>query len=184
MLDILKDYGSFDKYPYFNLKDTYYLQFNFLPQLFELYEDAKKVFNKFDESKIIDIEFMKKKLNSDNINWENFKFEKKVLPDGLKEFIYDFGIPEKTPLCRYALFFTDDNNIHQYFTLEKKPSHLSNYLKNKISTSTNRAQLSCRKLSDSYFKDTGFKAGKSTINNILRKELGYRYLKTTFKIIF
>ena len=120
MLDILKDYGSFDKYPYFNLKDTYYLQFNFLPQLFELYEDAKKVFNKFDESKIIDIEFMKKKLNSDNINWENFKFEKKVLPDGLKEFIYDFGIPEKTPLCRYALFFTDDNNIHQYFTLEKK----------------------------------------------------------------
>ena len=120
MLDILNDYGSLDKYLHFTLKDAYYLQFNFLPDLFELYEDAKKVFNKFDESKIIDIEFMKKKLNSDNINWENFKFEKKVLPGGLKEFIYDFGIPEKTPLCRYALFFTDDNKIHQYFTLEKK----------------------------------------------------------------
>ena len=74
--------------------------------------------------------------------------------------------------------------IKIYFSLEKKPSHLSAYLKNKIMTSTNRARLSCRKLSESYFKDTGFIAGKTTVNKVLRKELGYHYLRTTIKTNF
>ena len=100
-------------------KEIYYLQFKFLPQLFELYEDAKKIFNKFDESKIINIEFMKKHIDNEHIDWSNFKFEKKVLQNNLKEFIYDFGEPKSFPLCRYAIFFTNDKDIHEYLTLEK-----------------------------------------------------------------
>ena len=101
-------------------KELYFLEFRFLPKLFELYEDAKKIFDNFDESKIINKDFMKKNIDNEHIYWDEFKFVKKELPNNVKEFIYDFGVPNSYPLCRYAIFYADDaNNIHEFFTLEK-----------------------------------------------------------------
>ena len=60
-------------------------------------------------------------------------------------------------------------------------SNLAKFLLKRINESDNRASLSCRKLAKDYQTITGNKVGKSTVNNILRKELGLKYLKTTFK---
>ena len=58
---------------------------------------------------------------------------------------------------------------------------MAKFLLKRINESGNRASLSCRKLAKDYQTITGNKVGKSTVNNILRKELGLKYLKTTFK---
>ena len=100
--------------------ELYFLEFRFLPKLFDLYKDAKNIFDNFNEDKLINIKFIQKKIENDNINWNKIKFEKKVLPNNAKEFIYDFGVPSSYPLCRFAIFYADDkNNIYEYITLEK-----------------------------------------------------------------
>ena len=60
-------------------KELYFLQFRFLPQLFELYMDAKDIFDNFDDRKIINKDFMKKHIENKNINWDHFNFYKKEL---------------------------------------------------------------------------------------------------------
>ena len=73
-------------------------------------------------------------------------------------------------------------NLVKHYAQESKPqTELSSYLNNRILESENRAHLSCRKLANDFYQKTGKKVGKSTVNNILRKELGFRYLKTTLK---
>lgn len=82
-------------------------------------------------------------------------------------------------------FISLDNNIYEkiqsYFNIPKKHSDLSLFLYEKISKERNRAKLSCRKLSKLYHVEKGIKISKSTIHNILKKEMGLHYLKTTYK---
>ena len=73
------------------------------------------------------------------------------------------------------------DKINLYFKVSRLKTPLITYLEDKIKNSTNRANISCRKLANDYFIDTGNKVGKSTINNILKNNLGYRYLKTCIK---
>lgn len=101
--------------------ELYLFEFKFLPSLFELYETRKNnpTLN-FDESQLIDIEFLKKKYETKHIDWNQFKFEKKTLPNNAKEFIYNFGEPKNAPLCYFAIFYVDEENkIYEYITLEK-----------------------------------------------------------------
>ena len=74
-----------------------------------------------DEDKsLIDLEIMKNSFPYKNIDWSQFKFWKKILPNNTKEFIYDFGEPIGYPLCRFAIFYVDHlNGIYEYITLEK-----------------------------------------------------------------
>lgn len=74
--------------------------------------------------------------------------------------------------------------IESFFTNKREPSKLSLYLQQKLLTSKNRDQISCIKLSESYYKETGLKARKSTINNVLKTQLGFHYLKSTLKSNF
>lgn len=71
--------------------------------------------------------------------------------------------------------------IKSFFEIKKLQSPLNVYIKEKISKSKNRSHLSCRKLANEYYKDTGIRTSKSTVNNIIRNELGYHFLKTTPK---
>lgn len=74
--------------------------------------------------------------------------------------------------------------INNYFVKNEINSDLGIYLKEKLLESDNRGNLSCRKLANLYFIDKGIKISKSTVNNVLRKELNYHYLKTCCKSNF
>lgn len=55
------------------------------------------------------------------------------------------------------------------------------FIKNKINNSTNRTDITCRKIAKSYYEETGRYICKSSVNNIIKNKLGYRYIKTTYK---
>lgn len=57
------------------------------------------------------------------------------------------------------------------------------FLKEKFAKRKNINNLTCRKLSTEYYKETGIKISKSTINKVIRHKLGYKFLKTTIKNI-
>ena len=58
---------------------------------------------------------------------------------------------------------------------------LVEFIKKSIQNTKNREKISCRKLAILYEKNYGKKIGKTTVHNILRKKLGYKFLKTTYK---
>ena len=101
-------------------EDLYDLQFKIIPKICALYEDAIKIFDNFDDTKVINKDFMKRYFPDDYLEWEYYKFEKKVLPNNAIEYIYDYGEPPRFPLCRFAIFYVDRaQNIFKYITLEK-----------------------------------------------------------------
>lgn len=73
------------------------------------------------------------------------------------------------------------DKLNSYFNINQQDTPLSKYIKDKISNSNDRSNISCRKLSNEYFKEKGEKVSKSTIHNIIKNQLGYRFLKTTLK---
>lgn len=52
---------------------------------------------------------------------------------------------------------------------------------NKIQENKSIDKITYRKLSDSYFQDTGLKASKNYMNKILKNKLKMSYLKTIVK---
>ena len=58
---------------------------------------------------------------------------------------------------------------------------LSSFIRSKFESTQNRNIYSCRKLSNLFFEETNQKTNRTTINNIIRKKLGYHFLKTTPK---
>ena len=73
------------------------------------------------------------------------------------------------------------DRINKFNANQKYHTKLSLFLETTILQSDNRAKISCRKLANEYFKKTGEKIGKSTVNNVLRNDLGFRFLKTVPK---
>ena len=67
------------------------------------------------------------------------------------------------------------NKIKLFNTENSINDELTNFIKDKILTSDNRAEISCRKLSSMYFSETGKYACKSTINDIIRNKLGFQF---------
>ena len=45
------------------------------------------------------------------------------------------------------------------------------FIKNKINNSTNRTEITCRKIAKSYYEETGRYIGKSSVNNIIKINL-------------
>ena len=66
------------------------------------------------------------------------------------------------------------NNLKEY----KMPENEIVFIKNKINNSTNRTDITCRKIAKSYYEETGCYIDKSSVNNIIKNKLGYRYIKT------
>ena len=70
------------------------------------------------------------------------------------------------------------NNLKGYKPPENE---IDLFIKNKINNSTNRTDITCRKIAKSFYEETGRYIGKSSVNNIIKNKLGYRYIKTTYK---
>lgn len=73
------------------------------------------------------------------------------------------------------------NQLKQSINIE---SEAEIFIKSKIDNCTNRSEITCRKLSKLYTESTGKYISKSTVNNIIRDKLRYRFLKTTYKSNF
>ena len=69
--------------------------------------------------------------------------------------------------------FFNNNNIEL--------NDVGKYVLKKIQDNKSRDKITCRKLSDSYFQDTGLKVSKNYMNKILKNKLKMSYLKTTVK---
>ena len=96
------------------------LQKDIIPKLCALYEDAVKIFDNFKDTKVIDKKFMKRYFDEGEIDWDDYMFTKKELPNKAIEYIYDFGEPPTILLSRFAIFYVDvAQNIFEYITLEK-----------------------------------------------------------------
>ena len=76
------------------------------------------------------------------------------------------------------------NKISNFKKDEFSSNQLTNYIKEKMLSNKNRIGISCRKLATSYLKDTGNYVAKSTVQKIIRHNLGFRYLKTIKKSNF
>ena len=101
-------------------KQTYDLEFKLIPKLCDLYQDATNIFENFNDNRMTSKDFMEAHTEGNNINWDDFNFSKKILPNGAIEFIYDFSVPSSYPLCRFAIFYVDKaKNIYEYITLER-----------------------------------------------------------------
>ena len=55
------------------------------------------------------------------------------------------------------------------------------YIKNLVENQKQKGFLSCRRISNQYFIDTGKKISKTKVNNILRNKLNLRFLKSAIK---
>lgn len=68
--------------------------------------------------------------------------------------------------------------LNNYFQNKSSNNELKNFLINEIKNKENDSNFTLRKLSVKYQKMTGKAASKSTIHNCLKKQLGFKYLKT------
>jgi hypothetical protein len=74
------------------------------------------------------------------------------------------------------------NEINNYFiNTQNYNNPLKTFLMNELNNSKDRNDITVRKLSSKYEKISRKRISKSTIHNCLKKELGYKYMKTTIK---
>lgn len=73
------------------------------------------------------------------------------------------------------------NEINNYFKESIIEDSLIKFLKNEYISNTNRNGFTSRKLSRKYFITTGNRVSHTTISNVLKYKLGYRYLKVAPK---
>ena len=71
--------------------------------------------------------------------------------------------------------------LKTFSNIKKPETEIEKYIKEKIKNSLNRNDITCQKLSSSYLNETGKFICKSSIHNILKNNLGYNFLKTTYK---
>ena len=143
------------------------------PYINKINIDSKFIFDHFDNVKYF--QSLKNK-NHIKLNQEELSF--------LKMF-YNQNHLKASQFEKQEDFLDIDKNIYEqiinYNKDNKILSPLGHFLKQRILKSDNRTQISCRKLAKEYADKTGNKVGKSTVNNVIRKELGLRYLKTNYK---
>ena len=78
-------------------------------------------------------------------------------------------------ICQKIINFKQENN---------KEDEVIKFLKEKIFNSKNRDNISCRKLSALYLKETGKFICKSTIHKLMKNKLGLHYVQTCKKSNF
>lgn len=109
------------------------------------------------------------------LNNEEISFLKEIV----NNINFDKCLSEKNELIEIEYEMAD--KLTKFFDIKPKLSPISTFIKEKINNNPNRVNISCRKLANCYFNETGNKISKSTIHNVMKKELGYHYLKTTLK---
>jgi hypothetical protein len=105
--------------------------------------------------------------------------EQLFLKNQIKEIQLNFSIIQNKEIIELDNEIA--NKIINFKNVKSPNDNLTEYIKNKILSSNNRQGISCRKLAASYESETGKHIGKSTVNNIIRHKLGFRYLRTCKK---
>ena len=113
------------------------------------------------------------KLNNEEINFLANKIEEINIVSNLDK-INDF-IELEEEICQKIINFKQENN---------KEDEVIKFLKEKIFNSKNRDNISCRKLSALYLKETGKFICKSTIHKLIKNKLGLHYVQTCKKSNF
>lgn len=74
------------------------------------------------------------------------------------------------------------DDINNYFIKTQNINNpLKSFLINELNSDKDHNNITVRKLSSKYEKNKWEANHKSTIHNCLKKELGYKYMKTTIK---
>ena len=68
--------------------------------------------------------------------------------------------------------------IRNYLKVKEINDPLTSFIKNNLEDKDKRIFLSSRKIANLYFEKTGKKTNRTTVNTIIRKKLGFHYLKT------
>ena len=76
------------------------------------------------------------------------------------------------------------SNFEKYIQIKEDEDPLTQYIKAKFESIDDRTKLSCRKIAESYFIDTGKKTNRTSVLKIIKEKLGYKFLKTNPKSIF
>jgi hypothetical protein len=76
------------------------------------------------------------------------------------------------------------SNLEKYLQIKDDEDPLTQYIKAKFESSDDRTKLSCRKIAESYFLDTGKKTNRTSVLKIIKEKLGYKFLKTNPKSFF
>ena len=113
------------------------------------------------------------KLNKEELKFLNNKINEINLFTNLDKINEIIELDED--ICEKIINFKPVNNTEDEIT---------KFLKNKIQNSKNREDISCRKLSALYLKETGRFVCKSTIHKLLKNKLGLHYIKTCKKSNF
>jgi len=71
--------------------------------------------------------------------------------------------------------------INNYVPNIKENDKATEYIKSLSENQKDRSFLSCRRIANKYFKDTGNTISKTKVHNILRNKLNLRFRKTTIK---
>lgn len=71
--------------------------------------------------------------------------------------------------------------IKKFFKINPELNDAEKYTLKKIQDNAYKDKITCRKLSKSYYDDTGIKFSKDYFNKILKNKFGMSYLKTTIK---
>ena len=87
---------------------------------------------------------------------------------------------EKNELLDIPIVYAEQ--ISKFIPESKKEKNiLIEFIVEILNNNQNRQALSCRKIASLYQMKYGKKVGKSTIHRIMRNQLDYRYLKTSYK---
>ena len=73
------------------------------------------------------------------------------------------------------------NKVKKFAKINEPKEPIIEFIKKKISENPDRRNLSCRKLAKCYQDETGISVSKSKVNNIIKNQMGFHYLKTTIK---
>lgn len=128
---------------------------------------------------IYDIDEGQKYLNNTN-NPNSLKLSK----NELETFLNIINSIEREKLTEDKLISVHKNiidKLNEFFKINIKYDALTSFIIKKFEMPGNTFNITCRKLSNEYFDETGIKVSKSTINNIIKNNLGFRYIKTAFK---
>ncbi len=143
-----------------------------------LYKNPQINYFNLDSNFIYDLDEAEKFiLNNQNANL--LKVNKKEL-DNLNKIIEDISL--KNDSLQKTNFICIKKDVYDviidYLNVKEINDPLTLFIKNNLEDEEKRALVSTRKLANLYFEQTGIKTNRTTVNEIIRKKLGYHYLKT------
>ena len=114
----------------------------------------------YDQGDFLDYYESTEQKNNIKLNLEEYRLMNKTIED--IEMIKSIGVGENYIFIDKNIF----NVLNTFSNIKKQETEIEKYIKEKIKNSLNRNDITCQKLSLSYFNETGKFICKSSIHNI------------------